>query len=38
LLNQHPRDAMKWRADKTKMDNCYDFYGYCTRQDLGTIE
>ncbi len=38
LLNQHPRDAMKWRADKGKRDNCYDFYEDSTRQDLGTIE
>jgi 4-hydroxy 2-oxovalerate aldolase len=38
LLNQHPRDAMKWRADKVKLDNCYDFYENCTRQDLGNIE
>jgi len=34
LLNQHPRDAMKWRADKVKRDNCYDFYEECTRQDM----
>ena len=38
LLNQHPREAMKWRADKAKMDDCFDFYEYCTRQDLGPIE
>jgi 4-hydroxy 2-oxovalerate aldolase len=38
LLNQHPRDAMKWRADKDKLDNCHDFYEYCTRQDLGPVE
>lgn len=38
LLNQHPRDAMKWRADKSKMDDCYDFYKECTRQELGAIE
>ena len=25
-LNQHPRDAMKQRADATRRDNCYDFY------------
>ena len=25
-LNQHPRDAMKFRADKENKDNCYDFY------------
>jgi 4-hydroxy 2-oxovalerate aldolase len=25
-LNQHPRDAMKFRADKKNKDNCYDFY------------
>ena len=28
-LNQHPRDAMKLRANKEKMDNCYDFYLEC---------
>jgi 4-hydroxy 2-oxovalerate aldolase len=38
LLNQHPRDAIKWRADKGKKDNCYDFYETCTRQDLGAGE
>jgi len=25
-LNQHPRAAMKLRADADNMDNCYDFY------------
>jgi 4-hydroxy 2-oxovalerate aldolase len=25
VLNQHPREAMKFRADKNKRDNCYDF-------------
>ena len=25
-LNQHPRDAMKFRADTENRDNCYDFY------------
>ena len=25
-LNQHPRDAMKFRADKENKNNCYDFY------------
>ena len=24
-LNQHPREAMKFRADETHRDNCYDF-------------
>lgn len=38
LLNQHPRDGMKWRADKAKAENCFDFYEACTRQDIGTIE
>jgi 4-hydroxy 2-oxovalerate aldolase len=33
-LNQHPRDAMKWRDDKVKAENCYDFYQACTRQDV----
>jgi len=32
-LNQHPRDAMKFRADKKKMDNCYDFYLESTSTD-----
>jgi 4-hydroxy 2-oxovalerate aldolase len=34
LLNQHPRDGMKWRADKTTAENCHDFYKACTRQDM----
>ncbi len=38
LLNQHPREGMKWRGDKTKQEKCHDFYEYCTRQDLGAIE
>ncbi len=25
-LNQHPREAMKLRADTENKDNCYDFY------------
>ena len=25
-LNQHPRAAMKLRADKENKDKCYDFY------------
>jgi 4-hydroxy 2-oxovalerate aldolase len=25
-LNQHPREAMKFRADKENRDHCYDFY------------
>lgn len=25
-LNQHPRDAMKFRADAEHKENCYDFY------------
>lgn len=25
-LNQHPREAMKFRADREHQDNCYDFY------------
>jgi 4-hydroxy 2-oxovalerate aldolase len=25
-MNQHPREAMKFRADKENKDNCYDFY------------
>jgi 4-hydroxy 2-oxovalerate aldolase len=38
LLNQHPRDAIKWRGDKAKREDCYDFYESCTRQDLGAAE
>lgn len=29
-LNQHPRAAMKCRADKERMDRCYDFLIECT--------
>ncbi len=29
-LNQHPREAMKLRADKENMDKCSDFYLECT--------
>jgi 4-hydroxy 2-oxovalerate aldolase len=25
-MNQHPREAMKFRADEENKDNCYDFY------------
>ena len=25
-LNQHPREAMKFRADEENKDDCYDFY------------
>ncbi|MGB5615122.1 MAG: nucleoid-structuring protein H-NS, partial [Sedimenticolaceae bacterium] len=25
-MNQHPREAMKFRADKENKDRCYDFY------------
>jgi 4-hydroxy 2-oxovalerate aldolase len=32
-LNQHPRAAMKFRANKDNKDNCYDFYREC-RGDL----
>jgi 4-hydroxy 2-oxovalerate aldolase len=31
-LNQHPRAAMKCRADKEIMDNCYDFLLECTAE------
>ncbi|APG28513.1 hypothetical protein A7E78_12080 [Syntrophotalea acetylenivorans] len=31
-LNQHPRAAMKCRADKEIMDNCYDFLAECTAE------
>ena len=36
-LNQHPRQAMKLRADKEKMDDCYDFLLECTRLDDADI-
>ena len=29
-LNQHPREAMKLRANKENMDKCHDFYLECT--------
>lgn len=29
-LNQHPRAAMKQRANKETQDNCFDFYKECT--------
>ncbi len=32
-LNQHPRNAMKLRADKRKKDNAYDFFLESTRLD-----
>ncbi len=32
-LNQHPRQAMKFRANKKSKDNCYDFWVESTRQD-----
>jgi len=35
LLNQHPRDGMKWRADKDKAENCFDFYEICTKAVTG---
>ncbi len=38
ILNQHPREAMKFRANKEKKDNCFDFYESVTRQDINTIE
>jgi len=31
-LNQHPRAAMKCRADKEVMDNCFDFLLECTAE------
>jgi 4-hydroxy 2-oxovalerate aldolase len=31
-LNQHPRAAMKCRADKENMDKCYDFLLECTAE------
>ncbi|MEI6126255.1 MAG: aldolase catalytic domain-containing protein [Pseudomonadota bacterium] len=36
-LNQHPRQAMKIRADKKRKDNCYDFYMESTRQDADIV-
>ncbi len=32
-LNQHPRQAMKLRADKKNKDNCYNFFLESTRSD-----
>jgi len=32
-LNQHPRQAMKFRGKKKTRDNCYDFWIESTRQD-----
>jgi 4-hydroxy 2-oxovalerate aldolase len=35
-LNQHPRDAMKFRADKENKDRCHDFLLASERlDDLG---
>jgi len=31
-LNQHPRDAMRQRADKENCDNCFDFLEACTSE------
>jgi 4-hydroxy 2-oxovalerate aldolase len=36
-LNQHPRSAMKCRADKAIMDNCYDFLIESMGVNGGTI-
>ncbi len=33
-LNQHPRAAMKCRADKERMDKCYDFLRECTTDEI----
>ncbi len=33
-LNQHPRAAMKCRADKKRMDKCYDFWLECTSDNI----
>ncbi|HOW27192.1 MAG TPA: aldolase catalytic domain-containing protein [Elusimicrobiota bacterium] len=38
ILNQHPREAMKFRATPETRDNCYDFYEYVTRQDIVAAE
>ncbi len=32
-LNQHPREAMKFRKDKDKRDNCYDFLNKSLKLD-----
>ncbi|MCF6280962.1 MAG: aldolase catalytic domain-containing protein [Candidatus Polarisedimenticolaceae bacterium] len=32
-LNQHPREAMKFRKDKENMDNCYDFLNKSLKLD-----
>ncbi|HRY30681.1 MAG TPA: aldolase catalytic domain-containing protein [Elusimicrobiota bacterium] len=37
LMNQHPREAMKFRANREKRDNCYDFHELVTRQDVGPV-
>jgi len=34
ILNQHPRQAMEFRAHKAKQNHCLDFYDYVTRQDV----
>jgi 4-hydroxy 2-oxovalerate aldolase len=36
-LNQHPRAAMKQRANEKDRDNCFDFYVECTRLEDGDI-
>ena len=33
-LNQHPREAMKLRADKENRDKCYDFFLECTNPSV----
>ena len=32
-LNQHPREAMKFRKDQERMDNCYDFLNKSLKLD-----
>ncbi len=36
-LNQHPRAAMKQRANEKDQDNCLDFYVECTRLEDGDV-
>ena len=37
-LNQHPREAMKLRADKKLKDNCFDFYLESMRIDDAELD
>ena len=37
-LNQHPRAAMKQRADESKRDFCYDFLIECVEVDEASLD